>query len=530
MKAGWEKSLRFVWKRTVAIGMALAVMASQFGGLTVHADTLRHLKGDLHSHTAYSDAAIPFTNYHLYPSEAIDAYKEAGYDFLGLSDHTWGLNSFGDPCYVPSQNKRSVGSFGISDLAWGSSLYSCYAGSNSSFTALNGYEYCLGDIELFSEFKLHWNVFNTDCLSRGKPDRYAANDAGISDFYSWVSEQPENIIVQFNHPQYWTDHEGADNIDKKYFDNFGHWAPELDKRINLIEYSSRECDDNEQIALERYDDCLKAGWHVAPTANTDYHRSSIFYRTCTALSGDAGYTKYNSRTIILSPTNCKADIVEAIKKHRVYATLDKNLEVDYSINNTMMGSSVMPGANNTLSANINIRSLVQNQDNKKITTVKIWSNNGEKASRIINSFSYNNLTLSIPYTPTDKYYYVRLYNSDPDNGGNPVVVTAPIWVSPPAWVSHLNDFSPDQTYNDTMYGNTDEYPIFTGDWNKDGKTDIGRVTKTGVKFYTSGDNNTWNTYGGIDNLGRDQGYTNATTFPILTGDWNGDGRTDIGRV
>jgi hypothetical protein len=88
----------------------------------------------------------------------------------------------------------------------------------------------------------------------------------------------------------------------------------------------------------------------------------------------------------------------------------------------------------------------------------------------------------------------------------------------------LPGFSPAQGYVDN-----DLYPTVTGDWNGDGKTDIGRVTPSGVEFHVSAGGG-WSPYPGLAVLGRNQGYADNNVYPILTGDWNGDGRTDIARV
>lgn len=75
----------------------------------------------------------------------------------------------------------------------------------------------------------------------------------------------------------------------------------------------------------------------------------------------------------------------------------------------------------------------------------------------------------------------------------------------------------------------DRYPIFTGDWNGDAKTDIGVIHNHSVSFYTS-DESGWQAYNGLSTFGVLQGYHSANSHPILTGDYNGDGKTDIARV
>ena len=82
------------------------------------------------------------------------------------------------------------------------------------------------------------------------------------------------------------------------------------------------------------------------------------------------------------------------------------------------------------------------------------------------------------------------------------------------------------------YSNANTYPIFTGDWNGDGMTDIGRVRQYGVNFRVSNGSG-WSDYTGIDNdfcPGAPSYYADATIDPMLIGDWNHDGKIDIGRV
>ncbi len=78
-----------------------------------------------------------------------------------------------------------------------------------------------------------------------------------------------------------------------------------------------------------------------------------------------------------------------------------------------------------------------------------------------------------------------------------------------------------------MDGNV--YPLLTGDWNGDGKTDVGRVHQSGIHFFVSTGAG-WEAYAAGPEWSPSQGFSSANDYPIFMGDWNGDGRTDIGRV
>lgn len=96
------------------------------------------------------------------------------------------------------------------------------------------------------------------------------------------------------------------------------------------------------------------------------------------------------------------------------------------------------------------------------------------------------------------------------------------WVS---YQSKLNDFSPSAGYSSST-----KYPVIAGDWNGDGRTDIGRVAQNGVSFYIATSSG-WSAFNNIQNtLCPSAGYSDSNKYPIFTGDWNGDGKTDIGRV
>ncbi|MFR7741973.1 MAG: hypothetical protein ACLU3I_00695 [Acutalibacteraceae bacterium] len=69
------------------------------------------------------------------------------------------------------------------------------------------------------------------------------------------------------------------------------------------------------------------GWHVAPTNNQDNHKGKW---------GNAN----DARDVILTDDFSESGIYEALRARRMYATEDKNLELDYTVNGNMMGSII----------------------------------------------------------------------------------------------------------------------------------------------------------------------------------------------
>ena len=57
----------------------------------------------------------------------------------------------------------------------------------------------------------------------------------------------------------------------------------------------------------------------------------------------------------------------------------------------------------------------------------------------------------------------------------------------------------------------DKYPIMSGDFNGDGKTDVGRIVSNGIKFYTSTGGG-WSDFSSITGFSPAEGYTNNTKY------------------
>ncbi|MFT3848686.1 MAG: VCBS repeat-containing protein [Propionivibrio sp.] len=93
-----------------------------------------------------------------------------------------------------------------------------------------------------------------------------------------------------------------------------------------------------------------------------------------------------------------------------------------------------------------------------------------------------------------------------------------------ARVGSVDNYGPDSGFTD---GN--KYPIFTGDWDGDGKTDWARVRNAGVTFFVSSGDGSFSRVG-MAGYGPDAGFADGNKYPIFTGDWNGDGKTDWARV
>ncbi len=145
-------------------------------------------------------------------------------------------------------------------------------------------------------------------------------DAGLQAYYKLLSQsEGANALSQFNHP----------GTTFGNFIDFGYWDAVIDTRMYMVEVGNGEG----QIgaggyypSYEQYIMALDKGWHVAPTNNQDNHKGRW---------GNAN----DARDVVLTDDFTEDGIYEAIRNRRMYATEDKNLELDYTVNGNMMGPS-----------------------------------------------------------------------------------------------------------------------------------------------------------------------------------------------
>lgn len=334
-----------------------------------------HYYGLLHSHTSNSDGSGTYE----------DAYYTAKFysklDFFAITDHS---NMF-------DNNETVTIKDGSNSKKW-TSLFNVAKDYNSpgKFLALKGFEmtYPFNNSNPIG----HINVFNTNGFISTSDEYYYDN---LKNFYKSISKE-DYCIAQFNHP--------SDTFGR--FNNF-KYDSNADEVISLIEVCNGYNKDinKNRLSFDDYQKCLDLGWHVAPTANQDNHKS------------DWGVAN-EFRTVVLCTDLNENSFYDSLKNMRVYATQDKNIRIDYTINDEVMGSTIK----NPHSLYFNI-SVIDNDSSDKIKSIQIISNNGH----IISSKNFNSNLAKLELKLTkfkDSYYYVKVIQ----NNGK-TSVTAPIWVN-----------------------------------------------------------------------------------------------------
>ena len=352
--------------------------------------------GQLHSHTAeYSDGAGTLQEGLNYVANLPES---ANVDFVAFTDHSNYFDTSG------AANPEAALYDASQMTAASAEKWNTYTGTIESFNAEHA-----GKLVALAGFEMTWsggpghiNTFNTPgIVSRNNTTlNNKTDDAGMKAYYALLSnENLVNSISQFNHP----------GTTFGNFSDFGYYDPIIDTRIQLVEVGNGEGAigaGGYYPSYEQYIMALDKGWHVAPTNNQDNHKGKW---------GNAN----DARDVILTDDFSQEGIYQAIRDRRVYATEDKNLEINYTLNGQLLGSIIEEVPNE---AAINV-SVYDPDDSDSISKVEVVVNSGAVAYTWDNPTELASGELKCTIPANYSYYFIRVTQGDGD-----LAVTAPVWV------------------------------------------------------------------------------------------------------
>ena len=381
---------------TVTVRRADSKSASITWFFTVGATKYQHYFGQLHSHTQYSDGAGTLTDA-LHYVENLPA--SANVQFVAFTDHSNYFDSSSSPNVEAALYDTSLVKDSDANHSW-----KTYKDTIAKFNEDNaGSMVAIGGFEMtWSGGPGHINTFNTPgIVSRNnKTLNNKTDDAGMKAYYALLSQaEGATSISQFNHP----------GTTFGNFKDFNYWDPVIDSRMYMVEVGNGEGAigaGGYYPSYEQYIMALDKGWHLAPTNNQDNHKGKW---------GNAN----DARDVILTDDFSEQGIYEAIRALRMYATEDKNLELTYTVNGLMMGSSITE-----IPDKLNVEVTVNDPDaSDSIAKVEVVANSGKVAYTWDNAAQLRSGKLSATLDPSYSYYFIRVTQKDGD-----LAVTSPVWV------------------------------------------------------------------------------------------------------
>ena len=380
---------------TVTVKRADEKETSKTWSFTIGEATFQRYFGQLHSHTQYSDGAGSLDSALAYVKALPD---NANVDFVAFTDHSNYFDSKNNPNVEAALYDTSLVKDSDPSHSWAT-----YKNTVAAFNAANA-----GKMVAIAGFEMTWsggpghiNTFNTPgIVSRNNTTlNDKTKDAGLQAYYKLLS-QTEGVdsISQFNHP----------GTTFGNFIDFGYWDAVVDTRMYMVEVGNGEG----QIgaggyypSYEQYIMALDKGWHVAPTNNQDNHKGRW---------GNAN----DARDVILTDDFTEDGIYAALRARRMYATEDKNLDLDYTVNGNMMGSII------DVPEKLNFEISFNDPDRTdSIAKVELVVNSGKVAYTWNSAADLAKGSVSVELDPEYTYYFVRVTEGDGD-----LAVTAPVWV------------------------------------------------------------------------------------------------------
>lgn len=247
----------------------------------------------------------------------------------------------------------------------------------------------------------HLNVFNSaEYLNALEPG------IDLPHFYKWLTTVPSNgdgpVVAGFNHP-------GPDQ-----YNNWDYRDPQITDIITVLEVINS----NKNLHYEAFVNALDKGWKVWPVCGNDNH-------------GLWGITHHTSRTFILATSKTKGAILDAMKNRRTYASLDENIQCQYTVNGAIMGSTL--NRPSVFKFDISVSDPDTNKAKDKITKIDIVKDGGVVVKPYSPAPAY-----SVTWSPTindstNKFFFVRVWNAGGGDAANanpatPVAWLAPVWI------------------------------------------------------------------------------------------------------
>lgn len=318
--------------------------------------------GRLHGHSDISDG-----------TEAVDAVfaraRESGLDFYAVTDHS---DSF------DNADAGAIGTDGTGvSTKWAAGRTAAAQAADDTFLGLYGYEMSWPRTSQLG----HLVTLGTPGWQNANQEGYAEDPAALVNYYEALASVPGSVS-QFCHP----------GEDTGNFEGFAHWSPAYDRAVNLLEIGGEE-----GFCLESYLLALEKGWHVAPSVGRHVQ--------------DAVGT---ARTVVLAEALTEQALLEAMSSRRVYATMDEDLHVCFTLNGKSMGGLIPATEQSELAVTVY-------DPTDAVGEVAVLREGGSVlAAKAVEGHSAE-LTFSL--TGSAKYYFLRVTQPDGD-----MAVTAPVWL------------------------------------------------------------------------------------------------------
>ena len=360
----------------------------------LQAQTYNFYYGNLHSHTGYSDGNQDSVSSGYSTPGQDYSYAKLSFhmDFLGISDH----NHYQAGMRTPDDYHAGV-------------AQATSANADGSFAALYGMEWGVisggGHLLVYGIDELIGWDKEADGITNDYDVFCAKNDyAGL---WTIVNARP-GAFCTLAHPN--TSDYG--NLLGTAFNNPANLSISgCAFRSGSAFSTTTNYTDPAPTSYEGYyKQLLAKGYHAAPQVDADNHNTT-FGRT------------HKGRTVVLSPSLSRANILSALRNRRFYASDDWNAQVTFTVSGNYMGSDVLLTNNSVINVNV-----ADPDAGDNVSSIQVYYGVPGSGS-LPTVLTSNTSSATLSYTHTTVlgnlfYYYARITQADGD-----IINTAPVWVN-----------------------------------------------------------------------------------------------------
>lgn len=351
---------------------------------------LNYYFGNLHAHSSYSDGNKENTS--KTPADDYAFAKNAMcMDFLGISEH----NHSGAGMHVAD---------------WQPGITQATAATTSTFIAMHGQEWgVIGTQGSAGDHEGHVIVYGLDSLAGWESGNYQINVpqtsyVGSGGLFDIINRHGNNAFATLAHP---------DNYDYNDILHSTYNSAADDAIVGscvetgpAFSTDTSYTDPSSLSFYAFYKNMLGKGYHLGPTMDHDNHYLT-FGKTA------------KTRLCVLATSLSEANILDAMRKMRFYATEDCGAKINFTINTTYPLGSIITKAGAPV---INVTTIT----GSSVSSIKLMHGVPGSGSAATTLTSTTSSSLSYTHTAlanlATEYYFLDITESDGTR-----IITAPIW-------------------------------------------------------------------------------------------------------
>jgi hypothetical protein len=360
---------------------------------------------DWRDHKTISFNPEDYTNRQGIPDNHFKLAIENGYDFYAITDHTQ------EPTLQPVSRDNPF---------WQATIKAAKKFNDyPDFVALSGFEYSrnttadggAGHINVINSS----HYVNADHGQRGPALPWPEANWSIPQFYNWLKtiqtppEFPGVVVVGFNHPA------------PDQYNDWDHIDDEIADLISTFEIHTNY----NQIRWQAYIRALNKGWKVSPIGVHDNHGIDVI------INPDGP-----PPTFVVATELTKQSITCALRQRRTFASWIEGVELKYSVNDFIMGSTLESSDIFSFHIEIKTRPFQHKERVRRIQILRDHSR-GEDDVEVLAEALFDGEKDEIVWKPvirdsTAGYFLLRIHHTkDLSDDGNfsphGSTISAPVW-------------------------------------------------------------------------------------------------------